>query len=102
MDILEWMPPVAPEEAAVRQELDRILRSTGFVRNERMSRFLQFVVERSLEGRGAELKETVIANEVFSRPADYNPKQDAIVRTEAGRLRARLGEYYLAEGANDP
>ncbi|MGO9261718.1 MAG: hypothetical protein ACLQU1_36260 [Bryobacteraceae bacterium] len=67
-----------------------------------MSRFLQFVVQRSLEGRSAELKETVIATEVFGRPADYNPKRDAIVRTEAGRLRARLGEYYLAEGANDP
>jgi hypothetical protein len=23
------------------------------------------------------------------------------VRTEAGRLRARLGEYYLGEGKND-
>jgi len=25
-------PPVVPEEAAVRQELERILRSTGFAR----------------------------------------------------------------------
>ncbi len=102
MDILEWMPLAAPHEVAVRQELERILRSPGFARNERLSRFLQFVVERSLEGRGAEIKETVIATEVFGRPTDYNPKQDAIVRTEAGRLRSRLGEYYLAEGASGP
>ena len=95
------MPPLAPDEAAIRQQLDRVLQSPGFARNERMSRFLQFVVLLTVEGRGAELKETVIATEVFGRPSDYNPKQDAIVRTEAGRLRARLGEYYSTEGASD-
>src|SRR5580658_7341500 len=96
------MPILAADEAAIRQQLDRVLQSPGFARNERMSRFLQFVVQRTVEGRSAELKETVIAIEVFGRPADYNPKQDAIVRTEAGRLRARLGEYYSSEGASDP
>jgi hypothetical protein len=95
------MPILAAGEAAIRQELDRVLQSPGFARNERMSRFLQFVVQRTVEGRSAELKETVIATEVFGRPPDYNPKQDAIVRTEAGRLRARLGEYYSTEGASD-
>src|SRR5580658_8466691 len=96
------MPILAPDEAAIRQQMDRVLQSPGFARNERMSRFLQFVVQRTVEGRSAELKETVIATEVFGRPPDYNPKQDAIVRTEAGRLRARLGEYYSTEGASDP
>jgi len=28
----------------------------------------------------------------------YDSKQDPIVRTEASRLRARLSEYYLADG----
>lgn len=79
-----------------------MLQSAGFARNQRMCRFLQFVVERAVDGRSAELKETVIATEVFGRPTDYNPKQDAIVRTEAGRLRSRLGEYYSSEGAADP
>jgi len=96
------MQTLAPDEAAIRQQLDRVLQSPGFARNERMSRFLRFVVQRTVEGRSAELKETVIATEVFGRPPDYNPKQDAIVRTEAGRLRARLGEYYSTEGAGDP
>ena len=102
MDILKQMPTLVPDEAAVRQQLDRVLQSPGFARNERMSRFLQFVVQRSMEGRSAELKETVIAHEVFGRSPDYDPKHDAIVRTEAGRLRARLGEYYSTEGASDP
>src|SRR5262249_26200549 len=32
----------------------------------------------------------------------YDSKQDPIVRTEASRLRARLSEYYLAQGKDDP
>ena len=44
----------------------------------------------------------MIAIEVFGRPPDYNPKQDAVVRIEAGRLRARLAEYYQGGGAGDP
>src|SRR5262249_45302618 len=63
--------------------------------------FLRFVVEGHLEGRDNELKQSVIALEVF-RNRDYDPDQDSIVRTEAGRLRARLAEYYMREGAGDP
>ena len=90
--------PLIPKEGPIREELERVLVSPGFCRNERLSGFLRYIVERYLEGRETELKETVIATEVLGRRADYNPKQDAIVRTEAGRLRARLSEYYLAEG----
>jgi TolB-like protein len=48
------------------------------------------------------LKESLVAIEVFVRPPDYDPKQDPIVRTEASRLRARLSEYYLGAGKDDP
>jgi TolB-like protein len=96
------MLSVETDAEAARQELERILRSAGFVHSERLSRFLRFVVERHLEGKGHELKESVIAVEVFGRPPDYNPRQDAVVRVEAGRLRARLSEFYVGEGKNDP
>src|SRR6202012_5665221 len=43
--------------------------------------------------------ESVIGTEVFGRAADYNPKSDPIVRTEARRLRTRLGEFYQRAGA---
>src|SRR3974390_1924361 len=90
------------ESVTLRRQLDRILASPGFARNERLSRFLRFVVDRHLEGRDTELKESLLAIEVFGRPADSDPKQDPIVRTEASRLRARLSEYYLGEGKDDP
>src|SRR5215469_5731870 len=95
------MPTVESEAGAVRHQVERILGSAGFVRNERMSRFLRFIVENHLEGRDQELKESVLGVQIFGRPPDYDPKRDAVVRTEAGRLRARLSEYYLGEGKDD-
>jgi len=86
----------------VREQLERVLASSGFARNERLCRFLRFVFERHLEGRDQEIKESLIAVEVFGRKPDYDPKQYSIVRTEAGRLRARLAEYYAGEGRLDP
>jgi TolB-like protein len=97
----QTMPPVRSEADTVRRQLERVLASPGFARNERLSRFLRFVVERHLEGRDQELKESVLAIEIFGRGSDHNPRQDAIVRTEAGRLRARLSEYYLVQGKGD-
>src|SRR6202050_1294218 len=84
-----------------RRQLERVLASPGFLRNERMSRFLRFLAEQHLEGRGNQLKESVIAVEVFGRKPDHDPSQDSIVRTEAGRLRGRLAEYYVGEGKDD-
>jgi serine/threonine-protein kinase len=86
---------------AARRQLDRVLSSDGFCRNERLARFLRFVVEQHLQGRDSEIKESVIAVEVFGRSADHDPRRDSIVRTEAGRLRSRLREYQIAEGKND-
>jgi TolB-like protein len=90
------------ELQAVRRQLERVLGSPGFARNERLSRFLRFVVERHLEGRDSEIKESLLAIEVFGRSPGYDPKQDPIVRTEAIRLRARLSEHYQGEGKDDP
>jgi TolB-like protein/Flp pilus assembly protein TadD len=87
-----------PSAADIRAELAHLLASAGFARNARMSRFLTFLVDRHLEGRDGELKESLIAHEVFGRRPDYDPKQDSIVRTEAARLRARLAEHYAGAG----
>jgi TolB-like protein/Flp pilus assembly protein TadD len=90
------------EPQTARRELERVLASPGFARNDRLVKFLRFVVEKHLEGEDDEIKESVLAVEVFGRRPDHNSKHDSIVRTEASRLRARLSEYYLAEGKDDP
>ncbi len=95
------MPSPEPEVQAVRRQLKRVLESPGFARNERLSRFLQFVVEGHLEGKDHELKESVIAVEVLGRSPGFDSRLDPVVRTEAVRLRARLSDYYLKEGKSD-
>src|SRR5580693_5715636 len=85
----------------VRKHLERVLASPGFARNERLSRFLRVIVERHLEGRDSELKESVLGIEVFGRQPGFDAKQDSTVRTEAGRLRARLAQYYAGDGIGD-
>ena len=92
---------VGAEADAARRELEKVLQSDGFARNKRLSQFLRFLIERHLEGRDHELKESVIGAEVFGRKPGYSPKQDPIVRTEARRLRERLNQYYSAPGATD-
>jgi TolB-like protein/Flp pilus assembly protein TadD len=86
----------------LRDELERVLASACFARRERLSKLLRFLVERQMEGREQELKESLIGVEVFGRRPDYDPKLDSTVRTEAVRLRARLSKYYSTEGSQDP
>ena len=95
------MAPSELQFEVVERHLQRVLASPGFARNERMSRFLRFIVERQLKGREEELKESLIGIEVFGRKAGFDPQQDSTVRSEASRLRARLAEYYLGEGRAD-
>jgi Tol biopolymer transport system component len=83
---------------AVRSEVSRILSSPDFRRSERLRRFLTYVVEETLVGRGDELKEYAIALAVFDRPDSYDPDVDSIVRVEARKLRFRLDQYYETVG----
>lgn len=92
-------PPVSVE--FVRSELDKVLASGRFAASDRQRRFLQFVVEESLEGRESGIKESVLALEVFGRGASFDPRTDSVVRSEARNLRARLNEYYMGEGRTD-
>jgi hypothetical protein len=53
------------EAERVRAQLDRILASAAFADADRAGRFLRFVVERTLDGRAGEIKESVIGVEVL-------------------------------------
>ena len=89
----------SPEDIAlIRAELERILASPAFRQSDRLQRFLRFVVEAALEGKGDDLKESLIGVEVYDRAPDYNPKTEPIVRNEARRLRAKLQQYYESAG----
>lgn len=93
--------PRRPARELVLEQVEKIVRSKGFAKAEKLGRLLSFTVGEALEGRAAELKETVLAVEVFDRPSSFDPRLDPIVRVQAGKLRTRLKEYYEAEGRDD-
>ncbi len=85
----------------VREALARALASPEFRLSARMSQLLTYLVEAALDNRASELKETVVAVEVFGRSPGYDPKTDPVVRKEARRLRLKLQEYYQGTGASE-
>jgi TolB-like protein len=91
-----------PEPAHVRAQLERILDSDEFIGSDRTHRFLRFVVEETLAGRGDRIKAFSVAIAAFDRDEAFDPQTDPIVRIEAGRLRRSLERYYFVAGAKDP
>src|SRR6187200_496459 len=75
--ILRAMEPGESEKEVIQRALAHLLSSAGFSRNQRQSKFLRYLVDCHLEGRAGDLKESVIAVEVFDRRPDYDPKLDA-------------------------
>lgn len=91
---------LTPQE--VQRQLEKVLASETFQRAERLSRFLRHAVEQGLAGQENKLKEYAIGLQVFDKPESFDTRVDPIVRVEAGRLRAKVRDYYESEGKNDP
>lgn len=89
-------------ERAHRELVVRIVKSKTFARSERLSTLLSYVCDMTLKGRADELNEQKIGSAVFGRAIDYDSSIDGIVRTQASRLRQRLGLYFEEEGAEEP
>ena len=92
--IESWTPSSEAEKGAVQQQLERLLASPLFHSSRRYAQFLRFVVGRTLEGQGSELKERILGIEVFDRPPDYDTTTDPIVRVTAAEIRKRVDQYY--------
>jgi TolB-like protein len=99
--VIDGPESVSPSQEAMRQQLARILESSLFLRSDKLSQFLRFIVEHVIAGNQDYLKEYVIGSEVYGRKPPYHPSRDSIVRTEARRLRSKLKDYYETEGKED-
>lgn len=84
------------------EQLERILNSAQLVTSPSLSRFLRYIVEETLAGRSAEIREYTLGVYVFDRGDDFNPRMDPIVRVQARNLRSRMAKYYEGPGAEDP
>jgi hypothetical protein len=90
------------DHAEERAELQRVLDSGAFDRSPILSRLLVHVCERYFLGLEGQLKESTVAVEVFRRPADFDSRQDPIVRVNANRLREALARFYDKRGRRHP
>jgi hypothetical protein len=87
--------PFLKEECElVRTELRAIVSSPYFRNSKRYPAFLSYIVEKTLQGEGSEIKERTIGIEVFGRPADYDTNSDPAVRNTASEVRKRLSLYH--------
>lgn len=84
-------------DVKIAEQLNRILASKAFRQADRLKRFLSFIVEETIAGRGDRLKEFVVGVEVFGKAESFDPRNDPIVRVQARRLRAQLSRYYREE-----
>lgn len=91
-----------PSADEARAALARVLASDAFRNSPQLGAFLRYVVDATLNGRGASLKGYTIAVEALGRDPRFNPQADPIVRVEATRLRRALDRYYAEDGRDDP
>jgi hypothetical protein len=82
------------EAAAIRGQLERLLAHPLFANSKRYPVLLAHVVDQTLLGNSAELKERSIGIEVFGRAPSYDANADPVVRITAGEVRKRLTQYY--------
>jgi tetratricopeptide (TPR) repeat protein len=92
-----------PPPEQVELLLAQVEGSAAFRGSRRHRALLRHLVERSLAGDFGALKESVLAVEVFGRPATrFDRRDDTIVRVETRRLRQRLDTYFRTEGRASP
>ena len=82
--------------------MERILASSAFKRSPRLSEFLRYVTQMTLQENDAHLSEQRVGVAIFSRAEDYDCSADTVVRSSALRLRRQLELYFRREGAAEP
>jgi hypothetical protein len=78
----------------VRAQLRRLVAHPLFNNSKRYPTLLAYIVEQTLLGNAAELKERTIGIEAFGREPCYDANADPVVRIAAAEVRKRLIQYY--------
>jgi hypothetical protein len=89
------------DRAQFLAQIEKLVASHTLHGSESLCKLLRYLANHSLDHPGTSPKEYQIATEVFGRQKDFDPHLDSMVRVQAGRLRAKLTEYYGSEGAED-
>jgi hypothetical protein len=93
----------AEDTVLIQEQLQKLLAHPLFANSKRYPAFLAYVVGKTLQGVGAEVKERSIGVDVFGREPSYDANSDPVVRITAGEVRKRLTQYYYdASHAGEP
>jgi len=79
----------------------KILQSSQFSGSELLRNLLSHLAKKAVERPGEGAKEYELAVDVFGRATGFDPRLDSAVRVHTARLRAKLAEYYMSDGARD-
>ena len=90
-----------PQREIVQEALERLLQWPEIARSPQLGKFLDYIVQRRLEGDEQAIKAYSIAVDVFGRGDDFDPQSDPIVRVQARRLRGLIDDYYRGAGADE-
>ena len=101
LDLRCYNPCMLLSETGPQAQVERILQSDTFRASSVLRRLLRYLADKAFMGEADQLKEYTIGIDAFGKPPSYDPRQDAIVRLQVGRLRQKLGEYYRTEGKED-
>ena len=90
------------DQKAIREQLGRILNSGPFRHSQRRQRFLEYLVNETLAGRGERLKGYNSLWRSSIVPRRLTPSLIPSCGSRPRRLREKLREYYGADGQSDP
>lgn len=91
---------IESREQAVRAELNRLLESSAFRTSKRCREFLEYIVQRTINGPTGALKERAIGVELFQLSQDFDTGQHTIVRVTANEVRKKLAQHYQTENGS--
>jgi hypothetical protein len=85
----------------IYRQLEKVLASPNFKTSDVFCRFLIYIVNETLSGRSANIKEYNIAIDVLQKPQNFKTNSTGLVRVHACRLRVALENYYKNHGKDD-
>ncbi|WP_420236184.1 hypothetical protein ACOBR2_11115 [Telmatobacter bradus] len=94
--------PSSPDAEQCHLLVEKIVVSEHLRRSSRLTEFLRYVCNQTLDGHGDQLSEQEIGTVIFDRPPGYDTSADNIVRVNATELRKRIELYFAEEGRTDP
>jgi hypothetical protein len=93
-----FSPKTDMEREEVRKQILKIIQSPVFQNSKRYAAVLKYIVDRTVDGCGDQLKERTIGIDVFNRTPNYDTATDHAVRSAVAEVRKRLAQYYQEHG----